>query len=364
MVVTRRRVGGVFLGVGLLALGAPLWVRALAWTEQQRLQAVAPALPAPVAKPTGPGAPAAAPLTPPPPAGSVVAALQIPALGLQAAVVAGTDPFALATAPGWVNTTALPGQDGTAVIAAHNATFFRHLNHLQPGQTVSVTTRQGRFLFRVEKARVVRAGQPIRNTRRPSLALVACWPLDALYLTPWRYVVTARLVRSQLSPQWLPPASPAWPYQAAVPAAIADHHNLTLAANDLAMGTLDYQAPPTAAVWAFESSALPYDLVAETLRLFFAARYAAAARDVADYRRMTVGPGPLPPFWGQFPTVRGAADVTIVLSPGGRPQAVRLRLSDVSWGTVRNARLAFLVTVAGHTLRIAGVSPQSANPRP
>ncbi|MCL8209329.1 MAG: class D sortase [Actinomycetia bacterium] len=354
-----RRLGGALLGLGLFALGAPLWARGWTWAQQARLAVAARPLAAvrTTVERARPGLPAAAPLLPPPPSGTVVAQLSIPSLFVDAAVVAGTDPFALSTAPGWVRTTALPGENGTAVIAAHNATFFRHLDRLRPGQRIAVTTRQGRFVFAVVGARVVRAGTPLVNSRRPTLALVACYPLDALYLTPWRYVVTARLVQSELMAAVLKPPAASWPYVAAVPAALARRYDLWLSGNRLPMGTLTYRGPRTPAAFRFEGTDLPYDVVAEALRLFFAVRDAAATSDTADYARMTAGQVPLPPFWGHPLSVVGGADVAITLDAAGRPTAVDVVLHEARWGTGRAARVDFRVAVEGTALRVAAITP-------
>lgn len=357
--MTRTRwLGGALLGLGLFALGAPLWARGWAWASQATLAAQARRLAATAAgvAPIRRAVPQAAPALPPPPSGTVVADLSIPALAVHAAVVAGTDPFALSTAPGWVSTTALPGEDGTAVIAAHNATFFRHLDRLRPGQSIEVATGQGRFVFAVDGARIVRAGTPLANTTRPTLALVACYPLDALYLTPWRYVVTARLVRSDLVATALRPPAASWPYVAAVPASIARRYNLWLSGNNLPMGTLSYQGPDTPAAFRFEGTDLPYDVVAETLRLFFAVRDVAATADRTDWVRMTTGPVPLPPYWGHTLTVLGPADVRITLDGTGRPRAVDLLLHDAHWGTGSASSLDFRVVVTDGRLKLASLT--------
>ena len=351
--------GGALLGLGLFALGAPLWAREWAWAGQAALRAKAQRLAAAVGASTRtrPSPPQAAPRLPAPPAGTVVADLSIPVLDVRAAVVAGTDPLALSTAPGWVSTSALPGEDGTAVIAAHNATFFRHLDRLRPGDRIDVVTQQGRFVFAVDRARIVRAGTPLVNSRRPTLALVACYPLDALYLTPWRYVVDAHLVQSDLAATVLQPPARSWPYVAAVPAAIAQRYNLWLSGNNLPMGTLTYQGPATPAAFRFEGTDLPYDVVAEALRLFFAARDVAALADAADWARMTAGPVPLPVFWGHSLVVLGRADVRITLDATGHPQKVDLVLQDAHWGTGSAPALDFRVAIEGNLLKIASVTP-------
>jgi sortase A len=347
----RSRAGWWLVGLGALALGAPLWPPLLAHAGQVVLKRQPlPAAPSRIQ----PGEPVAAPATPVPAAGTPVAKLDIPALAVDAVVVAGSTDWNLIYAPTWVMSTALPGQAGTAVIAAHNMTFFRHLNRLKPGDPIWVTTPQGWFRYAVTGATVVAAGQTIPNTARPSLVLEACYPLDALYLTPYRYLVFARLTASRLQPEQLPPPSTAWPYQAAVPPVIAQHYSLALSAHHLLMGTLTYAAPPTTAVDRFEASTLPYDVAAETLSLYFASRIAAATDDVAAYRAMTAPGVPLPPFWGALPRVDGRTNLTLQLTAGGQPLGAQLNVTGVTWGDRAVSALTMTVAVDGSRLVIAG----------
>jgi len=349
----RSRIGWGLVGLGALALSAPLWPPVIAHAGQAALQHQA-TLAAPRRRP-GRWELVAAPETPTPPAGAPVARLDIPALSVNAVVVAGSTDWNLIYAPTWVMSTALPGQAGTAVIAAHNMTFFRHLNRLKPGDVIWVTTPEGLFRYAVTRAAVVAAGRPVLNTARPSLVLEACYPLDALYLTPYRYLVFARLTASRLQPEDIPPPSTAWPYQAAVPAVIAQHYSLVLSAHHLLMGTLTYLAPPTAAVDRFEASSLPYDVAAETLSLYFAARIASVTDNVVAYRAMTLPGVSLPPFWGALPRVDGRANLTLELTATGQPVGAQLTVTAVTWSSGRVVpSLTMTAAVVGTRLLVAG----------
>ena len=102
-------------------------------------------------KPTasGPSLLPASAVVPPPPDGSVVAHLQIPAIGVDQYVVAGTTSTDLAKGPGHYLGSALPGQAGNVAIAGHRTTHgapFNGLGHLVRGDRIILTTLSGQHL--------------------------------------------------------------------------------------------------------------------------------------------------------------------------------------------------------------------------
>lgn len=121
--------------------------------------------------------------------------LQIPQLQLIAPILEGDGTSVLSVAVGHLATSVLPGGTGLAVLAAHNATWFRHIDRLHKGSLVTIEIPTGRYEFRVMGAEIVKTGTPVANTTFPAIMLETCYPLDALYLTPYRYLVTARLVQ-------------------------------------------------------------------------------------------------------------------------------------------------------------------------
>ncbi|HUI03885.1 MAG TPA: class E sortase, partial [Acidimicrobiales bacterium] len=79
--------------------------------------------------------------------GSVVARLQIPALGVDQYVVQGTAEGDLAKGPGHYQGTAMPGQGGNVAIAGHRTTYgapFNNLDQLALGDPVVLTADSGR----------------------------------------------------------------------------------------------------------------------------------------------------------------------------------------------------------------------------
>jgi sortase A len=126
-----------------------------------------------------------------------VARVSVPRLGRSAIVLAGASGQALAFGPGHVERTPAAGEPGTAVYSAHRETHFAFLGEVAIGDEIRVDRRDGRdFRFRVTTTSVVRwdaSGiDPGADGRR--LALVTCWPLNATFSGPLRYVVHAEMV--------------------------------------------------------------------------------------------------------------------------------------------------------------------------
>jgi sortase A len=126
-----------------------------------------------------------------------VARVAVPRLRRSTIVLAGASGQALAFGPGHVERTPVAGEPGTAIYAAHRDTHFAFLGEVTVDDEIRVTRRDGVDLrFRVTATSVVRwdaSGiEPHAAGRR--LALVTCWPFDAKFLGPLRYVVHAELV--------------------------------------------------------------------------------------------------------------------------------------------------------------------------
>jgi sortase A len=113
--------------------------------------------------------------------------------------VEGTEDSSLDVAVGHVPTSVWPGEPGTSVLSAHDVTWFSRLDHVAPGDEVLYETSCGTWTFRAAQGQVVDAGTPVMSDSTPRLALVTCYPLNALYFTDRRYVLEADLVRT-----WVP----------------------------------------------------------------------------------------------------------------------------------------------------------------
>ena len=133
--------------------------------------------------------------------GDAIARIEIPAIGVHEYVVEGTDTGDLRKGPGHYPDTPLPGEPGTAAIAGHRTTYgapFRNIDDLSRGERVIVDMPDGRFIYRVERTKIVddqdlSVLDPVGYRR---LMLSACHPL---YSAAERVIVFARQVRRAAS---------------------------------------------------------------------------------------------------------------------------------------------------------------------
>lgn len=161
--------------------------------------------------------PVTAPATSAPAEGDAVGQIQIPKIGLDAIFVEGVSDDDLKSGPGHYPSTPLPGQKGNAAIAGHRTTYgapFSSIDELAPGDEITVTTVQGKFVYDVMRQEdgsghiVVNPDQtevldemPGKNT----LTLTACHPK---YSASQRIIVFAEL---KGEPKPTPPPPPTVP---------------------------------------------------------------------------------------------------------------------------------------------------------
>lgn len=192
--------------------------------------------------------------------------LQAPAIGLTAPVVQGTGDTQLDVAVGHDPASAWPGPSGTMVLAAHDVTYFSQIDGLRPGDTVTFEEACHTYVYTVTGSQILDRGAPVPDTSTPTLVMVTCYPLDALFLTSQRYVVFARLtsVTADTAPA---PTAPQFPPPPTVPAPAAlAAQNLSLANNEMPLGTLQWAGSPSR---AYQQSEEPLQVEASVLTLFF-----------------------------------------------------------------------------------------------
>jgi sortase A len=131
--------------------------------------------------------------------GDAIGRLEIPAIGVNEYVVEGTDTANLRKGPGHYPDTPLPGERGTAAIAGHRTTYgapFRDIDKLKRGQVIRLDMPYGRYIYRVERTKIVDDSDfsVLRKVRHDRLVLTACHPL---YSAAQRIVAFARLVRRE-----------------------------------------------------------------------------------------------------------------------------------------------------------------------
>jgi sortase A len=128
--------------------------------------------------------------------GDPLGRIRMASIGLTSVVVAGTNASSLRRGPGHYPGTPLPGVAGTVAVAGHRTTYgapFRRLDKLAKGDRVELRMPYGRFVYRVERTRIVAptATWVTRRVAYDRLVLSACHPL---YSAARRIVVFARLV--------------------------------------------------------------------------------------------------------------------------------------------------------------------------
>src|SRR5580658_5709248 len=110
--------------------------------------------------------------------------IQAKTIGLTAPVVQGTGDPQLDVAVGHDPSSAWPGPPGTMVLEAHDVTWFSGIDGLHPGDVITYTGECHLFKYQVTSREVVRAGTPVDSTANPTMGLVTCYPLNALFFTP------------------------------------------------------------------------------------------------------------------------------------------------------------------------------------
>lgn len=121
--------------------------------------------------------------------------LSAPAHNQTAIVLGGVSGEALAFGPGLAHGTR-PGQPGLAVIAAHRDTHFQFLRDVAPGDVIHITDITGATRrFVIEETRIVDADRPAlpASDDIARIALVTCWPFDAIAQGPERFAAIGRL---------------------------------------------------------------------------------------------------------------------------------------------------------------------------
>jgi sortase A len=188
--------------------------------------------------------------------------LEVPALGMVAPVLQGTEDSVLSDAVGHDPASAWPGQAGTSVLSAHDVTWFSRIGKLKPGNVIRYVTPCRTYTYTVTSHAIVEAGAPVYNARTARLVLDTCYPFDALFLTTTRYLVYADLVasaptraRAAVPGRWPPPAVPA-------PARLAAQ-GLDLKHNPAPLGTLRLTGSPARA-WRQSSAPMQFEAAALT----------------------------------------------------------------------------------------------------
>ena len=118
---------------------------------------------------------------------------RMPRLGIEVAVLEGTDEWTLNRAVGHIEDTAPPDSDGNIGIAGHRDGFFRSLKDVRVGDVMEIETLRRRDSYRVERTWVVRPDEVtvLDPTPAPAVTLVTCYPFYFIGAAPQRFIVRA-----------------------------------------------------------------------------------------------------------------------------------------------------------------------------
>lgn len=133
----------------------------------------------------------------PPQSGEIIGRVDIPRLGLSAAIAEGDDDQTLRGAVGHLPDTPLPWhRRGNVALAAHRDGLFRPLEKIRLEDDVKVVTGRGHYHYRVKKTQIVDPDDVwvIAPTERPTITLITCYPFSFVGNAPRRFIVQAELV--------------------------------------------------------------------------------------------------------------------------------------------------------------------------
>jgi sortase A len=127
-----------------------------------------------------------------------VAKLSFPRLGEEVIALSGDSGRTLAFGPGTTIGAALPGEEGTSIIAGHRDTHFTFLQYMRKGDRYLVTRPDGvKIAYVITDTYVADARESVIEVtdEENRMVLVTCWPFDPLAPAggPLRFVVEAAM---------------------------------------------------------------------------------------------------------------------------------------------------------------------------
>ncbi len=124
--------------------------------------------------------------------GDLVGRIEIGRLGISAIMLSGTTARTLRRAVGHIPGTALPGEAGNVGLAGHRDSFFRELNGIMAGDTISLATPHGDLHYQVDSVFVVDPEDVHVLAPPPAgemVTLVTCYPFHYVGPAPRRFIV-------------------------------------------------------------------------------------------------------------------------------------------------------------------------------
>jgi sortase A len=279
--------------------------------------------------------------------GQLAGVLDMPKLGVTAPVEQGTGDDVLNVAVGHADSTPFPGTAGTSVLLAHDVSYFANVDQLAPGDVISYEVGCVIYQFQVTGHQIVQAGSAIPQLPGDALVLDTCWPTNALWYTPNRYLVETveHSVVTSKGAHGVQPKTFATGYSAPAPPALVAQ-GLDLTHNEAPMGTLQLTGTPDQ---AWDQSPAPLAVEAAALEAYFGGLHSADQHRSDWWAAIAPGvamPTPLQGAWvsghdsplnvtitanGDTPTAV-VLDTVVTLSGGGAPGLYREHVTEAISG--------------------------------
>jgi sortase A len=270
----------------------------------------------------------------------LVGVLDIARLGVKAPVLQGLTDSVFDVAVGHDPLSPWPGTTGESVLEAHDVSYFAHISSLRAGDEVTWLTGCDETTFKVVSTEVTTPGVVLDPPAGGiGLALITCYPTDALFWTPDRYVVELSYVSStRVASPTVVGAEDLPVLSVPAPAALVAE-GLTLQTNFPLLGSLRFAGRPSQ---GFVQGPAPLTVESLALEDYFAAQKTVETGDLEWWKAISVPGAALPAAW----STGAALDVTIDVDA-----------TSVVGVTVSSSDVTMQLTVHGHDLLIAGVSP-------
>ena len=232
--------------------------------------------------------------------------IEVPALQLKAPVLQGlTDPV-LNVAVGHDPSSPWPGGPGEAIVEAHDVSYFSGIDSLKKGDSVVWRDACHEWTFRVISSEVSTPGVLLYPPHNDvGLALITCYPTNALFWTPDRYVVETQLVSTAKSDQGQPvPVIIPHLRVPAPPDLVAQ--GLTLQQNALLLNSLEVTGSPTP---GWRQGPAPLDVWAVALESYIGAEKAIEQQNRTWWTDLTAPGVAMPSLWSNDARISVNVDV-------------------------------------------------------
>ena len=130
-----------------------------------------------------------------PKTGEFIGSLKIARLNETIPIYEGTQAAELKIGAGHYEKSVLPGVSDNSVISGHRDSVFSKFGALKLGDSLTVTTSYGKFIYKIKSFRIVKANDRtvIVSTKDARLTLSTCYPFYFIGSAPKRFIVTALL---------------------------------------------------------------------------------------------------------------------------------------------------------------------------